>query len=149
MTPEDAARCEQLRASFEGRQAIYLEKGALRVQVSKIVPRPELRRISAEVAEVPTLGLGVGLFPDWQRRTREPLRWNIGAGFLTAFSHEYWEAGYGLWTLFFAPAFIQAVIDLASRFPEGLDPWDRYNEIAQWVWTYPLDEKPRRVFAGT
>lgn len=68
-----AATVEKLRASFEGREAIYLEKGAIRVRVSNI-RSADLGTILADIEEIPTAG-----FPIWIRggpRPRShPLRW--------------------------------------------------------------------------
>jgi len=67
-TPSDESPAIlKLRANFENREAIYLEKGALRVRVSNIRRSVARRIVWAKVEEVQTPGLGVGMF---DRRTR-------------------------------------------------------------------------------
>ena len=56
-----AATVEKLRASFEGREAIYLEKGAIRVRVSNL-RSADLGTLLADIEEIPTAG-----FPIWIR----------------------------------------------------------------------------------
>src|ERR1035438_6113927 len=52
---------QRVQASFEGREAIYIEKGVVRVRVSNIrATMPQV--IEADVEEIPTPGLGVGRF---------------------------------------------------------------------------------------
>jgi hypothetical protein len=122
---------QRVQASFEGREAIYVEKGALRVRVSNIRGSAAHRCISADVEEIPTPGLGVGSFDN--RKPRRPRRWGIGAGYLTQFSDYCWTTGYGGWSLFFDPKTVQAVLDLASHFPENMDSWERYNQIVRFL----------------
>jgi len=56
-----AATVEKLQASFEGREAIYIEKGAIRVRVSNI-RIADLGTILTDIEEIPTAG-----FPIWIR----------------------------------------------------------------------------------
>ena len=48
----------RLRTIFENRDAIYIEKGALKVRVSNIRASKLRRILWAEIEEVPTPGLG-------------------------------------------------------------------------------------------
>lgn len=123
-----ASNCEELRTRFEGREAIYVEKGALRVRVNNIhnIGAPG-SSIGADVEEIPTLGLGVGLFPPHRPGT-SPLRWDI-AGDPTSFSDQTWSMGYGGWCLYFAPEIVQAVIDFAARRCNDADPCGKYKEL--------------------
>ena len=50
--------------------------------------------------------------------------------------------GYGGWSLFFDPKAIQAVLNLASHFPEDMDSWERYNKIVRFLQS---DERYRRA----
>ena len=123
----------KLRAIFENREAIYIEKGALKVRVSNIRGSALHTTVSADIEEVPTPGLGVGLFDRRQRKGKTPLRWGIGAGHLTKFSDHCWVMGYGGWTLYFDPKVVQGVLDLASGFPDNMDTFERYNKIVRFV----------------
>jgi hypothetical protein len=145
MNSRDAEMCDRLRTRFDGRQAIYVEMGVLRVRVVKIRPRVDRRIVSAEVEEIPTAGLGVGVFPAW-REGRNPLRWKIDAGYLTTFSDDCWSMGYGGWSLFFETALIQDVVDLAARFSDGLCPGKEYEETLRHLYTQRRTPA-ERVFA--
>lgn len=127
------SNCEVLRTRFEGREAIYVEKGALRVRVSNIhnVHEAQCSSIGADVEEILTPGLRVGLFPPY-RPGRSPLRWTI-AGDPTSFSDQSWWMGYGGWCLEFAPEFFQAVIDFAARRPNSADPCEGYSEVCRML----------------
>ena len=132
-SPNEPPGMLRLRLNFEGREAIYLEKGALRVRVSDIRASPRGTTVSAEIEEIPAPGLGVGLFDSSQRKGTPPLRWTIRAGHLTEFSDRCWIMGYGGWSMYFEPKIVQGVLDLASRFPDNLDAFERYNRIVQFV----------------
>ena len=71
----------KLRANFEGKEAIYFEKGALLVRVSDI--RQGLSTVAAQIEEIPTPGM-VGFIGGPQGKG--PLRWTIRAG---QFNHYY------------------------------------------------------------
>ncbi len=60
MDSQHAHNCKVLRDRFEGREAIYVEKGALRVHVTNI--RVDGLSVGADVEEIITPGLGVGMF---------------------------------------------------------------------------------------
>jgi hypothetical protein len=122
---------QRVRANFEGRAAIYVEKGALQVRVSNIHGSEVHRGLSADIEEILTPGLGVGSFAP--SKSTSPRRWSIGAGYLTRFSDDCWTMGYGGWSLFFDPKAIRAVLDLASHFPENMDSWERYNKIVRFL----------------
>lgn len=133
MSLSNEKRVEQLRDRFEGREAIYVEKGALRVKVTDIRGDAAKLYISAQVEEIPTPGLPVGFY--WHIRGQEltPQRWSIGAGFLTRFSEHTWHMGYGGWALFFAPKIVDGVLNLALGFPDELDPSKRYREVLRYL----------------
>ena len=120
---------EQLRSLFEGREAIYVEKGALRARVRNI--RLGHDGIMADVEEIPTAGLPVGALYAIQRREPSPLRWTIGIGFISnsTFSDYKWKSGYPGWSIFFDPKIIESIVTLALQFPETLNPCQRYNEV--------------------
>lgn len=60
MDSQHAHNCKVLRDRFEGREAIYVEKSALRVHVTNI--RVDGLSVGADVEEIITPGLGVGMF---------------------------------------------------------------------------------------
>jgi hypothetical protein len=139
--------CRDIRDNFEGREAIYIEKGVLRVRVSKVVAYPKSRCIEATVHEIPTPGLQPSLihvqfFPDEEA----PISWTIGAGYLSIFSAHTWAVGYGGWSLTTEPETIEGVVALASTFTSELNAEQRYGKIMEYIYEHPLDEDTRRVF---
>jgi hypothetical protein len=147
MLVPDEARVEQLRAQFEGREGIYVEKGALRVRVSEIHGDAAQLSISAEVEEIPTVGFPAGAFYEIQKREPSPLRWSIEGGYLTTFSAHTWDMGYGGWSLFFAPMIVEGILSLALRFPDNLDSFQRYEEVLHYLMDHQAYEPSQRVFA--
>ena len=125
-----AGSCKELRQRFEGREAIYVEKGALRVRVTNIRSQGGFH-IQADVEEIITPGLGVGLFHGMRQPGADPLRWSIGAGYLTTCSAQSWEMGYGGWTLFFAPEVVQAVVECVAQLDPAADPHDGYRAVGR------------------
>jgi hypothetical protein len=146
MTTEAAATCERLRQTFEGREAILIEKGAVRVRVSSILAKPVERLIEAQIQAIPTRGLPAGaLYYHAAYQAGRPFR--IAGGYLTSFSDHVWEMGYGGWTLFFAPQFVKGVMDLAASWPDDLDPYERYSRIMRWLGDqHAFAELTQRVF---
>ena len=140
-------RVEELRARFEGKEAIYIEKGALRVRVFNIRGAVVECHISAEVEEIPTAGFPTGTFYKLRGYEPSPMRWSIGGGYLTTFSDRSWHMGYGGWSLYFAPGIVEGVVGLALRFPENLDPFQRYNEVLQFMKDCDAHEPTQPVFA--
>ena len=140
MTPKHASNCEELRSRFEGREAIFVEQGALRVRVNNIRSRGGFR-IGADAEEIVTPGLGVGRF---QRSRR--LRWRLGAGYLTTVSAQSWKMGYGGWSLYFAPEIVQAVVGCAARLAAAAEPNEGYDEVCHLLRRFAADEPARLVF---
>jgi hypothetical protein len=131
MDSKYTSNCEVLRARFEGREAIYVEKGALRVRVNNI-HLIEGSRIGAEIEEIITPGLGVGLFYRRHPSRTNPLRWEI-SGNSKSYSDQSWWMGYGGWSLEFDPEFVQAVIDFAARRSNDADPAEGYSEVCRML----------------
>lgn len=140
---EAATNCERVRALFEGREAIYVEKGALRVRVGNIRCDIERCRIDAQVEELPTAGLERTVFHSFRGRTPGPLRWDIVAGYMTSFSDRGWSMGYGGWSLYFAPDVIEGVVRLASIWPESLDAAKRYERVLRFIHSGPAGRHVR------
>lgn len=135
-----ASHCKVLRDRFEGREAIYVEKGALRVRITNI--RSEGLSVLADVEEVITPGLGVGFFARTHPPTTGPRRWDIG-GDPTSYSDDSWSMGYGGWELYFDPELIRAVIDFAARRPNDADPFEDYVVVCDMVWKRILMRYPQ------
>jgi hypothetical protein len=136
------SKVQHLRDLFEGREAIYIEKGALRVKVSNIREDIPGRYISADVKEIPTAGFPTGSYHD----TPSPRHWRIGSGWVTTFSDHTWQMGYGGWSLFFAPRIVDGVVRLARQFPDNLPSMDRYNQILRYLQDHEAHEPTQRVF---
>lgn len=125
---------QEVQTLFEGREAIYIEKGAIRVRVSNICGSASRAIIAAEVEEIRTPGLGVGSFCQHLLGDNKPVRrWNIDAGFCTSFSDQEWDMGYGGWSLYFHPKAVEGVTDMAARFPANLDSSGRYTMILHFL----------------
>ena len=56
-----STNCERLRKAFENREAIYVERGALRVKVTNIRANVVVQTISADIEEIPQLHSRVSL----------------------------------------------------------------------------------------
>ncbi len=140
MNSKHTSNSETLRTRFEGREAIYVEKGALRVRVNNIHQVEGFSSIGADVEEIITPGLGVGLFYRRHPSRTDPRRWKIfGAGDSTTFSAQSWKMGYGGWSLYFAPGIVQAVIDFAARRSNNADPIEGYRELCRLLKDFPLN----------
>ena len=135
----NAATVEKLRASFEGREAIYLEKGAIRVRVSNI-RSADLGTILADIEEIPTAGFPIWIRGGGPRPRSHPLRWTIGTSLIKHFSADSWSSPpYVGWTLYFSPKLIEEILALVSRFPENHPPHLGYGEILTYVDNHLLD----------
>ncbi len=147
MSLPNETKVKQVRGLFEGRESIYVEKGALRVKVSDV--RGDVARlfISAEVEEIPTAGFPAGAFYEIQRLEPSPMRWSIEGGYLTTFSDHTWHMGYGGWSLFFAPRIVDGILSLALRFPDNLDPLQRYREVLDYLKDHEAYELTQPLFA--
>ena len=147
MSLPNETKVEQVRGLFEGREAIYVEKGALRVKVSDVQGDVARLFISAEVEEIPTAGFPAGAFYEIQRLEPSPMRWSIEGGYLTTFSDHTWHMGYGGWSLFFAPRIVDGILSLALRFPDNLDPFQRYREVLDYLKDHEAYELTQPLFA--
>ncbi|SRR6266849_5923124 len=147
MSLPNETKVEQVRRLFEGREAIYVEKGALRVKVSDVRGDVARLSISAKVEEIPTVGFPAGAFYEIQRLEPSPLRWSIEGGYLTDFSDHTWHMGYGGWSLFFAPRIVDGIVSLALQFPENLDPFQRYREVLNYLKDQEAYEPTQPLFA--
>jgi hypothetical protein len=132
MNSEAVANCARLQRAFEGREAILVEQGAVRVRISNIEAKPEERYVSAQVQAIPTRGLPTGaLYNHAEYRAGSPFR--IAGGYLTCFSDQVWEMGYGGWKLFFAPKLVNGIVELAAQWPDDLHPAEGYNRVSRWL----------------
>ena len=151
MTPREQSNCEALRKSFEAREAIYIEKGVLRVRVENITFNLDSHSIRAEVEEIRTPGLYPSLFHGRIRQegfpqgAGRPLRWRIGAGHLTTFSADSWAMGYGGWSLFLDPGTVDGLIALACEWPDEVGLIERYNRSLKFLHERPMTQR-QKVF---
>ena len=142
---EDQGRSETLdriRTYFEGKEAIYVEKGALRVRVSNIRFRDGGSEysagdyIEADIEEIPTPGLPVSL-PGFDRRDGpRPLRWKIGTNIRVhpGFTPSYWSGpAYTGWSMRFSPKLIEGVVGLTSGFPQDQTPYLGYRQVLNYI----------------
>ena len=142
-----AVKCEKLRDAFEGREAILLDKGVLRVRVRRITPHVAIRCIYALLEEIPTPGLERSLFHMQRPEQSIPLRLDVTAGYLSRFSRSTWCGGYTPWNLFFSLVLVADFMDLAAEWPAEVDAMDRYLRAASFLGDHPETlEETRRVF---
>ena len=130
---QDAA-LQQLRKNFEGREAIYIEKGALHVRVSNIRWDTALRAVFADIEEIPTPGFNATTFHMGHKNDSTPCRWDISTASLTSFSDTEWSMGYGGWSIYFAPRVVKGVVELALRWPKELDEHARYRQVLDFIY---------------
>jgi hypothetical protein len=123
------AAAEKIRALFEGKEAVYIEKGAIRVHVNNICCADH-GLIQAHIEEIPTAGLPIWIAGGGPARGSHPLQWTIGTNSGTQFSSESWfSPPYVGWFLYFSPKLIEAVVALVSQFPENYSPLLGYSKI--------------------
>lgn len=140
--------CRKLRNAFEGREAVYIEKGIIRVRVSNIQWRLAAQTIHAQVEEVPTPGLEDTMLLLRGAQVPRPLQWSIGAGYETDFSRASWHMGYGGWSLFFAPEVVEGLKRIAAGWPSELEAPERYREALKYVEEAGAYVKCQRVFGS-
>jgi hypothetical protein len=147
MSLPDETKMEQVRAFFEDKEAIYVEKGVLRVKVTHIHGDVAQQFMSADVEEIPTAGFPAGPIHKLRMSEPRPMRWNIEGGYLTTFSEHTWQMGYGGWSLFFAPRIVEGVVSLALQFSDNIDSFHRYREVLNYLTECDAYEPTHRVFA--
>lgn len=148
MTHEEFMNYERLRQTFEGREAVYLEKGVLRVRVENIRLSASARIVEAQVVEIPTRGLERTPFHSyWKDRSgRGPLRWSIAAGHYTEFSDTTWDMGYGGWSLDFSPDVVSGLVALAATWSPDDSALSRYEDALALRMARDAHVRPRPVF---
>ena len=135
----NAAIVEKARSLYEGREAIYIERGALRVRINGVrvgservdVTNDLLEYLAFDLEEIPTpnlpvwLGKGPSLGP-------HPLRWEIGTMFEDHLHPDYCSMAYVGWSMHFAPKLVAEVIEIATNFAENEMP-DLYRKISRHI----------------
>jgi hypothetical protein len=58
-----------------------------------------------------------------------------------------WHSVYGGWSLFFAPKIVDGIVSLALRFPDNLDPFQRYHKVLHYLEDHGAYEPTQRLFA--
>jgi len=149
MTRNAAANCARLREQFEGREAVYIDNGALRVRVTNIQANLAAQELTADLEEIPTPGFPrfLGLNSVGLRESRA-LRWTIYAGNLTAFSDHMWSRGDDGWSMFFHPEVVSEVMRFSETYSIGLNTseYERYRNILGWVQHWSALAVLTRVF---
>jgi hypothetical protein len=134
-----AAAVEKVRDLYEGREAIYIEKGAIRVRVSNI-RGAEDGLIEAHMEEIPTAGLPIWIRAGGPFSRTSPLRWTIATSSTKNFSPNLWSSPpYVGWTLYFSPKLIEEVVELVSQFPENYYPQLGYRKVMTFISNQTLD----------
>ena len=130
---------QKLRANFENKEAIYIEKGAVRVRISNIRCFFCGSRVAeADVEEIPAPGLGCGIFnsggqdPTSPFRGKSPTRWSVGVaeGYMTFSDYEWSSRVQGAyWSIYSHPKVVKEVLELASQLSGKVDSMGRYHKI--------------------
>ena len=150
MNPEHAITIEQIRTIFLDREAIYVEKGALRVRIIGIQVNAQSGLFEVLLEEVPTPGFGVGLFHSWESDEPTPRQWSVATvGDLSEFTDDVWTGHYISWAIFFAPYVVQGVVDPAAHWPDSLETFARYNELNAWLSHHHAFSATQEVFPTT
>jgi hypothetical protein len=137
---------QELRSRFEGREAIYVDRGAWHVRVSDIRLQPRFQ-VLAEIERLPTPGLDVPVFHR-PAGPVPPARWKTGAGYLTGFTETSWSCGYGGWSLYFCPKFIQMAIEAAAPLADNPVSHDIYECICKLVMDPQFRDTSHRYVFG-
>ena len=136
----------RFRTLFEGREAIYIEKGSLRVKVRNIRVDSSEPYARAEIEEIPTVGFPTGAICGL-KSGEDLLRSSIGSSEGTHFSEHTWHAGYPTaFVLYFSPAIVEGLVNLASHFPDSLDPYQCYREVQRYLQDYQAQESTEDLF---
>jgi hypothetical protein len=132
---------DRLKQNFLNKEALYLDRFYSHVRVESIRMDVESRTIKCVLAPGSRAEIfrGPGDGP--------PASFTCGAGYLTKFSEHTWHMGYGGWTLFFHPDYLQGMLDLSASWPPEMDRWTRSQIALQWdmendVWS----EAAERIF---
>jgi hypothetical protein len=127
-----AATVGEMRGFFEGKEAIYTEHGALRVRVSNI-RCGDHGLIRADIEEIPTPGLPIWIVHRNPSETH-PLRWTIATSSTPSFSFESWcSSPYIVWGVYTSPKLIEAIVQMASQFPENYNSLLRCKMITNYI----------------
>jgi hypothetical protein len=127
---------ENARLLYEGKEAIYLEKGALRVRVKSIGIRSvrvnttndALDYMEFALEEIPTPGLPVWLQGSPPTIGPHPHRFKVGAPFEIPLFHDSCSATY-VWSMYFSPKLVGEVVEMATNFAGDSSP-ELYRKIS-------------------
>jgi len=147
VTSGELPTIDLIRSAFDMREAIYIERGVLKVRVMNIRHDANKARVTAEVEEIPTPGLEESLFHERNPNAPCPLRWTIAAGRMSTFSEHTWKMGYGGWSLFFAPEIVAGMTKIVAGWGSSLNPQEFYTYSAnQFILEKNAHEPSMRVF---
>jgi len=130
---------ERLRKEFEGREAIHVGQGALRVRVSGI--RAWGKRVVAEAEEVPTKGLQNSFIHRAYGGNPGPLRWKIETALYVSSPEGTWPCVRRGEALLFDPAIVQGLTALAATWDDNLPALARYCEIGCFLMKHEVTTK--------
>jgi hypothetical protein len=139
-------KVEELRARLEGREGIYVEKGAVRVRVSNIGWDAGKLNITARLRRFRQLAFQSGCSMSPKGMSRNPLSWTIGAGHLTMFSKHTWNMGNGGWCIFFSAEIVDGCRRACSRISRGTSSLSRVPGGSKCLDDHNAHESAERVF---
>jgi hypothetical protein len=132
----NAAIVEKARSFYEGKEAIYIERGALRVRVNSVrigSPNDLQGYLAFDLEEIPTPRL-----PVWRGKGPSlgphPLRWEVGTNFETQ-THlfkDFCSAAYVGWSMYFSPKVVAEIVEMATNFAED-NSLDLYRKITRHI----------------
>jgi hypothetical protein len=139
-SPNNATIVEKARFLYEGREGIYIEKGALRVRVNSVrigsvranTTNDLIEYLAFDLEEIPTSNLPVWLDGKGPSLGPHPLRWEVGTNFETNLFHDYCSAAYVGWSMHFAQKLVAEVVEMAANFA-GDDSLDLYRKIRRHI----------------
>ena len=128
-TPEELGLIPKVLEMFEGREAIYQEKGFLRVRVLNLRHKVGKREIEFEVEEVRTPGLGVGRFKSASKQSGGKLmRWDSFV-FFDNMTTRHWGFEQSGANFKFDPDVITAIVDRSAALSKETNDSATYNDL--------------------
>ena len=132
---------------FEGREAIYQEKGFLRVRVLNLRHKVGKREIEFEVEEVRTPGLGVGRFKSASKQSGGKLiRWDSFV-FFDNMKTMHWGFEQSGANFKFDPDVIAAIVSRSAALSKETDDPATYNDLAHIINQMIFDKMRSKISA--
>jgi hypothetical protein len=128
---------QKMKANFENKEAILVEKGVTKVQVLNIYCPGARQYVKANFEEVYISGLSVGIFYNGGEVPASPRRWDISGevGDGMEFSDDEWfsTSQGGTWNLYFHPQVIKDVLELAGQLSGKVDGYQFYRQVLRFL----------------